>query len=320
MSTLNFLVYLNASSDTQCKIPGNNPSLSNFKWSREASGLSVSNPSSFAFSLAPGETKSLFSGIRTLTQDGTTQYSIALKPANTSIYVLSWTGGTAPSFRTSRTSGADATTAVTVTVNGPVVTFASTGGTPLNLIAGGVVVGDFVRIGTLFSASNQGEWQIISLTATSFSVANELGIAEGPIVLGAGFANQVRIYSAAGVQVGDTLLINSGFSPVTQGSYIITSVADTFLEFSSTDVLPAEGPITTQVAIYSAAKRLVYLEADQHVNMILNGVAGNEINPLMDADCCAANIGIFIRTSLIYSMTVTNVSLSPASLFFASVE
>lgn len=316
MSLLNLLVYLSASSDSQAS---NNPSLGNFKWNRDSSGLSVRNPESIAFSLAPGETKELFDGVRTLAQDGTTQYSIALKPANSSIYVLSHSGGTAPQFRTSRSSGASATTAVTVTLNGPVVTFASTAGTPFNLIVGGVVVGDYVRIGSLFSLANQGEWQVIARTATSFSVVNDLGVAEGPIVLGAGFANQVKLYSAAGVQVGDTLLINSGFSLVTQGSYIVTSVADSFLEFSSLEVLPTEGPVTTQVAMYSAAKRLVYLESNQNVSMILNGIAGNEIKPLADV-CGCVKPGIFMRTSLVYSMSVTNDSLSPASVFFASVE
>jgi len=316
MSSLNLLIYLNASSDPQAS---NSPSLGNFKWTRDTSGLSVSNPSSIGFDLAPGETKSLFDGERTLAQDGTTQYGIALKPANSSIYVLSHSGGTAPQFRTPRTSGASATTAVTVTLNGPVATFTSTGGTLFALIVGGVVVGDYVRIGTLFNAGNQGEWQIIARTATSFSIVNDLAVAEGPIVLGAGFADQVRIYSAAGVQAGDTLLINSGFSLVTQGSYIVTSVADNFLEFSSTEVLPAEGPITTQVAVYSSAKRLVYLESDQNVSMILNGVGSNNIEPLAD-NCGCVKPGVFLQTSLVYSMSVTNNSLSAAKLFFASVE
>jgi len=316
MSVLNLLVYLNASSDPQAS---NSPSLGNFKWSRDASGLSVRNPESIAFSLAPGETKELFDGVRSLAQDLTTQYDISLKPANTTTYILSNVGGTAPLFRTPRTSGASATTAVTVTLNGPVVTFASTAGTPFNLIVGGVTVGDYVRIGSLFSFGNQGEWQIIARTATSFSIVNDLAVAEGPIVLGAGFADQVRIYSAAGVQAGDTLLINSGFSLVTQGSYIITSVADNFLEFSSTKVLPEEGPITTQVAVYSSAKRLVYLESDQQVTMELNGIAGNEIKPLADI-CGCVKPGIFMRTSLVYSMSVTNNSLETAKCFFASVE
>lgn len=316
MSNLSLIVHLNAQSDQN---PSNAPNLENFKWTRETSGLNISNPSSIMFSLAPGESRSLFDGIRTLAQDGSTQYDIALKPANSSIYVLSHSGGTAPEFRAPRVSGADATTAVTVTVNGPVVTFSSTAGTSFALIVGGVVVGDYVRIGDLFNAGNQGEWQIIARTATSFSVVNDLAVAEGPVVLGAGFADQVRIYGAAGVQPGDTLLIDSGFSLVTQGSYIVTSVADNFLEFSSTEVLPEEGPITTQVAVYSSAKRLVYLESDQHVDMILNGVGGNEINPLADS-CGCVKPGMFLRTSLVYSMSVTNDSLSSAKLFFASVE
>lgn len=317
MSNFNFLLFLNAYND---RSPSNAPSQSNFKWERNINSLSVSSPTSLEFNLAPGETKTLFNGSRTLTQDNTTQYSIALAPFQTNIYRLSWVGGTSPTFRTSRTSGANATTQVTVTTNGPVTTFTSTGGTLFSLISGGVVVGDYVRIGNLFNTLNQGEWKIISLTATSFSVINDLGANEGPITLGAGFATQINIYSAAGVQAGDTLQITSGFSPVTQGSYLVTSVSNTFIEFFSADVLPTEGPITTQaVAVYYNAQRLVYLESNKHVNMILNGIAGNEITPLVDSSGRVIS-GFFLRTSIVYSMTVTNDSLDVATLFFAAVE
>lgn len=316
MPNLNFLVFLNAYSDANSS---NAPSLSNFKWNREVNGLSVNNPQSLEFSLAPGETKSLFSGIRTLAQDGSTQYSIALKALTSNTYVLSNTGGTAPNFRTPRAPGADSTTQITVTLNGPLVTFASTGGSPLSLISGGVVVGDYVRLGNLFNVANQGERKILSLTATSFTVENELGIAEGPITLGAGFAAQLQIYSALGVQVGDTLNITGGFSLVTQGSYKITAVGAEFVEFFSADALPAEGPITTQsIAAYFAAKQLVYLEADQHCAISLNGVSGNEIKPFVVNNSTIP--GVFMRTSTIYSMSVTNNGTDPASLFLASVE
>lgn len=316
MPTLNFLVFLNAYSDSN---PSNAPSLNNFKWDREVNGLAVGNPQGLPFTLAPGETKSLFSGIRTLSQDGTTQYSIALKSLTSNTYVLSNVGGTAPNFRTPRSPGADATTQITATLNGPLVTFASTGGTPLSLIAGGVVVGDYVRLGNLFNQANQGERKILSLTATSFTVENELGVAEGPIVLGAGFAVQLQIYSALGVQIGDTLNISGGFSAVTQGSYKITSVGAEFVEFFSADALPAEGPITTQaIAAYFSAKQLVYLESDQHCGITLNGVSGNEIKPFVVNNSVIP--GVFMRTSTIYSMSVTNNSTDPANLFLASVE
>lgn len=316
MPNFNFLVFLNAYEDSQSS---NNPSMSNFKWNRNINGLSVENPQSSAFSLAPGETKTLFNGTRTLAQDNTTEYSLALKALTSNTYVLSWTGGAAPNFRSPRTTGADATTQVTVALNGPLATFTSTGGTSFSLIVGGVVVGDYVRIGNLFNQANQGEYKIVALTATSFTVENELAAVEGPITLGSGFASQIQIYSALGVQIDDTLVISGGFSPVTQGSYKITSVAANFLEFYSADALPQEGPITTQaIAVYSSAKRLVYLEADKHCSITLNGVSGDDIEPLIMNN----NVihGIFMRTSLMYSMSVTNVSTDTASLFLASVE
>lgn len=316
MPNLNFLVFLNTYSDANAS---NNPSQNNFKWDREIKGLSVNNPLSLAFSLAPGETKVLFNGTRTLLQDGSTQYSIALKPLSSNTYQLSGVAGTLPNFRTPRITGADATTQVTVTLNGPLVTFASTGGTALALIAGGAVVGDYVRIGNLFNPLNQGEFKILSLSATSFTVENDIGAAEGPITLGAGFASQIQIYSALGVQIGDTLVISGGFSAVTQGSYKITSVAANMLEFYSTDVLPVEGPITTQaIAVYSAAKQLVYLESDQHCSMILNGVAAGDMEPLVIGN--STKPGIFMKSSTIYSMSVTNLSTDTASLFLASAE
>lgn len=316
---LNFLIYLNAYSDQN---PSNNPSRSNFKWTRDINGLAVDSPSSVAFSLAPGETKTLINGVRTLTQDITTQYSIALAPiaGQNTTYQLTWSGGTNPGFRTSRTSGANATTQVTTTLNGTLLTFASTGGTPFSLISGGVVAGDFVQIGNLFNIANQGQFQIISRTATSFSIVNPFGVAEGPITLGSGFASQIDIFSAAGVQAGDTLVISGGFSPVTQGSYIVTAVTDMWVQFSSLSVLPTEGPITTEaITFYSDAQRLVYLESNQKVTMVINGQAGNEIDPI--ADCrCKIQPGMFLRMSTVYSMTVTNISQNTAQLYLASVE
>ena len=137
--------------------------------------------------------------------------------------------------------------------------------------------------------------------------------------MGAGFASQIDIYSAAGVQVNDTLVISGGFSLVTQGSYEVTAVSDTWVQFSSTAVLPAETITTQAIAFYSEANRLVYLEANQHVSMILNSVSGNEINPIVGCNGCAKP-GVFLRMSTIYSMSVTNVSTSSANLFFAAVE
>lgn len=398
MPKLNFLVYLNSYSDYQSS---NDPSLNNFKWNREIDGLCVTNPLSQAFTLAPGQTQILFNGSRTLTQDSTTEYSLSQVTLTTNTYQLTWTGGTAPTFRTARTTGADATTQVFVTQNGPLLTFsapsisavaasftgqvtgmttnititantAGTGGNsviltgdgtssvstlisawntanPSNQVTlssgdgtqipamgaviqlsggvnsatafdlSGVSVGDNVLIGNQFNPLNQGTYTVIAVTTTSFTLVNETGAIEGPILLGSGFASQVQIYSAAGVQVGDMLVISGGFSPVTQGSYKITGVTATYLQFYTTAILPIEGPIMTEaIAVYSAAKTLVYLEADQNCTVTLNGSNAAQVSPFVINNYTKP--GMFMNSSTIYSLSVTNNSINPAKLLLLSVE
>lgn len=314
MSKLSLLVYLNAVSDTNSS---NNASLSNFKWTRDVSGIPCINPTSHAHSLAPGENHTLFSGTRTLLSDNTTNYSIALKPLSSNTYILTATSGTLPNFRTPRATGADSTTAITVTLNGPLATFTSTGGTPLNLAA--VQVGDAVIIGNLFNQLSQGQYVIIANTSTSFTVANLNAAAEGPIVLGAGFASQIQIFSAAGVQIGDTLSIGGGFSQVTQGSYEVTASGANFVEFFSTEILPAEsGILTTAIAIYSSAVRFVYIECDQNATITINGSQNIKIEPLIINN--SVRPGLFMINATVYSLVIQSNSLNTANLFLATVE
>lgn len=341
MSNFSFEVFLKAFSDGRSS---NAPSLENFSWDRSANGVFVNSPLSQGFTLAPGENRTLFSGLRTINQDGTTQYSISLVPGTTNTYQLAWTGGTAPDFRTPRVTGADATTQVTVTLNGPLATYTSTGGTPFSLVSGGVIVGDYTTIGTgIFNIANQGPFQIVALTPTSFTVVNDAGVAEGPLTLGSGFATQVQIYSASGVQTNDTLVISSGFSTVTQGSYIVGAVTAESLQFTITGVLPTEGPITTEVAIYTMAKRLVYLESDQPVLLSINGIAmaSPSLTPFVVQQCPntaflnptgpgsfnangsssgGAKPGMFLLTATVWSMTVTNLSSEVANLILITVQ
>lgn len=567
MSKFSLSVYLNAYSDV---FPSNTPNMSNFKWNRDLNSIFVNNPTNLAAQVAPGTTLPLFSGMRTLLQDMTTQYSIALAPSQTSIYQLTNVGGTAPNFRTPRTTGADATTQVNVAVNGPIVTFTSspgtyakftgmipgmilpvtltannigsagnsivlpgdgtssittlistwntanpsnqvtltsgngtqipdagtyatfsgiplgcstsvlitanvlgtnanlisltgdgtssisaliaawnaanltnqitltsgngtqipaggihayytgqpagltspitltalnagtignsaaligdgassvstlvanfninnpsnvitltsgasgqipafgqimnlTGGvnpaqiqlgggiyadivlsggstaTPFNLISGGVVVGDQVTIGSNFNPLNQGTFQVIAVTATSFTVQNSAGgVNEGPILLGSSFASQVSICSAAGIQIGDTLIISGGFSEASWGTYSITAVQAESVQFSSTSPLPAQGPITTEaITIYSNAKSLVYIESDQPVDVILNGVDIGQIEPFEISNAALPSLpltavpGIFMLKSTIWSLSITNNGLNTANIYFAAVE
>jgi hypothetical protein len=483
MSKFSISLFLQAYDDARAS---NAPSRSPIRWNRDLNGVSVLNPSTVDYTIDPGTTQILFSSIRTLLQDLTTEYSLALLPLSTTTYVLSWVGGTAPNFRTPRVLATDATTQITTSVNGPVETFTITstfatyasftgliagmttsvtitantigtvgnsvvldadgtssistlitawntanpsntitltsgdgtqipsagtyamysgtptgattpvmlqavtigspgnsialvgdgtstiatlisnwnianpsnqvsftsglesqtpaigatidlsggefpdtitltGGTaaqPLNLVTSGVVVGDYVTIGTQFNISNQGTFQIIAVTPSSFSVINPTPIVEGPITLGSSYATQLQIYGATGVQVGDTLVISSGFSPVSWGSYVITAVFAESLQFSSTAVLPQEGPITTEVTIYSDAKQFIYIEANNPIGVSLNGSANITIQPFLLTSCgCAKNEpGMLMLKSTIYSISVTNSGINTVNITLAACE
>ena len=288
--------------------------MSNFKWTRELDALPCSDPNSSKILLAPGETRAIFSGARSLSQDGTTQYSISLKPLTSNTYILTAVGGANPNFRTPRTVGLLRTSTVVVSQNGPLSIYTSSD----FALTGNIQVGDTLNVGPDmgFNVNNVGQFKVLSFTNNSLTVENEVAVAES-VAIGSNFA-EFQVYSGAGVQIGDTLDITGGFSVVTQGSYQITNVYAESLEFYSTAVLPAENPITTQVAIYYEAKKLLYIEADQNCSLNINGSAAGNISPLVVNNC--VNPGIFLRTDIMYSLSITNNGTSPANVFLASVE
>jgi hypothetical protein len=284
--------------------------------------MEVNYPDSKGDTLAPGESKTIFSGSVGTSADATTQYGISLKAGTSNTYRITHSAGTAPAFRTVRTSGASATTEVSVTKNAKLLIFTSTGGTAFSLISGGVVVGDQVRIGTAFNAANQGVYTIIARSATSFTVENELGIAEASIILGSDFATDVNIYSATGVQIGDKLEIIAGFSSVTFNTYDITDVSHNYIEFYSLDSLPTETAIVnspTVFTIYRDAISFLYMESDKQIDITLNGsTTANKIVPITLGTTIMP--GIFMNSSLIKSLVVENNSLETASIFYVTTK
>jgi hypothetical protein len=318
MSKMNLLVHLNAYKD---QTDTNNPSLNNFKWSRDLQQLSISEPESKCINLPPGQSANLFSGTVSTSADATTTWDIALKAGSSNVYRISSDGGTAPDFRTPRTTGADATTEVTITKNAKLMIITSTGGTLFSLIAGGAVVGDEVRLGSVFNLNNQGKYKILALSATSMTVENELAVAEGPITLGASFADEVKVYSQDGVQVGDKVDLIAGFSSASFGTYEIVDVADSYIEIFSNDSLPAESGISNSpdaFIIYRDAKQFLFIESDKKVDISLNGTITNEIIPMSAGT--ALKPGFFMSSASIKSASITNKSQETATIFYVTAE
>ena len=313
MSKMNLLAHLNIYEDAN---PTNNPTMNNVKWTLDQQGLELNEPESKSLILQAGESLSLFSGLVNISDDVTTTYDIALKTGTSNTYKISHNSGTAPNFRTARVTGADNTTEVTVTKNGPVLTFTSTGGTLFSLLAGGCQVGDEVRISGGFNSANQGKFKILALTATKFQVENDAGQAEGPITLAN--VSDIQIFSAAGVQVGDKVSLESGFSSLTLGTYEITDVNPDYIEIYSIRSLPEETNILTQLKIYNNSKQFIYIESDKKVSISLDGNTIGNIEQLKAGT--SLKKGVFMKSGEVYEASITNVSSDAAKIFYAIAE
>lgn len=308
MSKLNVLVSLNGYADSN---PTNNPALNAIRWTRQVSSLEVSEPQDQVLTLAPGLTKSLFSGVVSLSQDGTTAYSLALKSGSSSTYVLKHIAGTAPQFRSPQATLADATTQFSVTKNGNLMVITHAAGTAPSFLVSGVSAGQQVLLGDVFSASNRGVFKILSVTATVLTVENAVSVAE-TVTLGASFADVFRVFGAAGAQVDDKLTLDSSFS-LAAGTYFITHVQDNLIEFYSTATLPVFSSVMDQIEIYTSSKRIVYVESSKEIAVIVNGVE-QKIAP------AGSNPALLLFSGNVRSLSVRNDTADTSNLYFASVE
>jgi hypothetical protein len=114
--TLGFLAY----SDQK---PGNNPMIRNFDLKYSLDGVAANTPLSQNLVVPPMTAVTVFSGVRTVATDGTTQMSTSLPYPSLNTYRFSWTGGTNPQLRTNRVTGASNSTQVVVLLNGSVATY-----------------------------------------------------------------------------------------------------------------------------------------------------------------------------------------------------
>lgn len=319
MSKMNLLVHLNGYKG-DCS--NNNPAKNIFKWNNDNQGIDIAESDAKEIVLASGQSLTLFSGTVSTSADNTTTWNIALKSGTTQTYVISKASGASPAFRTARVTGADATTQITITKNANLLTFSSTGGTALALLVGNVAVGDDVRIGSLFNIVNRGKFKVLARTATSFTIENESGVVEGPITLAAGFADQVSIFSSAGVQVGDQVDLKAGFSSVSFGTYEITDVSPNYIEIFSNDSLPVENGVSNNPAalvIYRNAKNFLYIESDKKLSIKIDDSATpNQLNTMLAGTSQVS--GVFMSSAPMKSVEITNTSMETATIFYVTAE
>jgi hypothetical protein len=290
-------------------------------------GIPVEKPQEMPLEIDPFTEVSVFSGVRTLTSGAGTEYALTISSLSSSTYRLKWTGtGLAPGFRTARTVALTAgTITLTLQSNSTVVVTHSAGA-----VFGTVVVGDTFYIpgvttgdASLFDSLNEGSWNVISASTTTLVISRATGtVFQGKTeTVAITTADQVQIFSAAGVQVGDVVDISGGFSVATQGAYEVLSVTSKQIEFISTVPLAAQTVVAgTAVALYSAAKRYVYVETSQSISLKFNGDTGDfcRVEPVVAGD--DSKVGPFEKWGPAYSLSIKNRSATTAKVFVVVAE
>lgn len=304
------------------------PAMKTVDWANQVS-VAVANAKTDPYTIAPGDTQSIYSGVRSTGVDGTTQFTLTLSGASNR-YRFTATAGTAPALRTDRGLTL-ATVAVTVTVNSNQTATVAANASAFS----SVQVGDTVFIPgpttgdatTVFNPLNEGSWSVLAVATDGSSMqltrpSGEDFVAYGETVT-VGSNIQLQAFSAAGVQVGDQVNISAGFAASVQKSFSVVAVNPKWFEVISTAALPISAvatPGASGIQFFSAAKRFIRILADQECIPRLNGDSGNtnRMSPWAPGD--RAQMGEFVKVGPTWSLTIQNVSQTVMNVLVISAE
>jgi len=302
-----------------------NPQKRDFDWSRKFHSISVQNPAHDRVQIPSGVSEVLFDGITpTDLADGISEMQI--EAVRDSVYRLSVTSG--PSgFRTARVLTGLTDCDVTIN-NNSVATFKFTGATT------DAVVGDIMHIAGScsfdaapysFSSLNSGNWNIIAVSGDTIQAVRPVGqpfsgVTESVTTIP---ADQVSMYSSAGIQTGDKFEISDGFSLASHRVYEVVDARPEEILFSSVVAIPEESGVTFNtgdVVFYSNAKKIIYIESDQNIIVQFNNDISdlNKISPFEVGN--PDLVGFLHQTGVIYKTVIINKSVNVANVRFFTAE
>jgi hypothetical protein len=320
LATLNVTTKIIAFNDAQIS---SNPRLRLTDWMRDMSGIAVADPKSESHQILPGASYSIFNNARTTTIDGTSVFSLALLASGTTRYRITNTAGTVPGFRTPRTVAISGLTlTVTAQSNGTLVVASSAAA------FGAVQLGDYVFIpgvatgdaANVFSVLNVGYWVVLGVSGTqNITLVRPVGqdfVGVSEVVVPAS-NSQFKVFSAAGIQIGDSLDITAGFASSSLKNVVVTAVTDSFVEFTSTvpmyeqtGVLPGNAGL----AFYSETREFLYVESDSEVVVRINGDTGNYQRTVPVDSSDPTRPGVYMKWGPVWSLTLYNRSSVTANV------
>jgi hypothetical protein len=306
-----------------------NPTQKPIGWARTVSNLPVENPGTQSLQVPPLSTATVFDGTRSTSIASNTAFNLTLSPADSTRYRITHVSGTAPAFRTARSVNLSATTVTLLVNQNLTVTVTVLAGTPFT----GVQVGDTVLIPGVttgdptspFNSLNEGLWTVLSRSNSSLVIVRP----SGSVFSGIGESvvnpttSQFLVYSATGVQVGDTVEIAAGFASTTLHSYEVLAVTPEWIEFQSTSPLGEEAgitPGTTGLVFYTSSKRWLRMECDQECVVRMNGATdnSNRVEPVIPGN--KDFIGWHEKFGSVWSLVVVNRSTAVLNLVVMSAE
>lgn len=310
MAKLNILTSIQIYKDPS---PTNSPTQSTANWTNNQAGIEVHEPETKNLKVNSQQRETLFSGVVETSVDNTTTFDLFKKSGVSNTYVLRHNDGTAPEFRQEREILVDNTTEFTVSKSGSLVTLTYAAGTVPDFSS--VVFGDVIVLGLSFDVFNRGRFKVLNSSANSITFENIVGVAENMIL---NDSNDLQVFSADGVQVGQKVKISAGFSVYSQDVYEITEVSPDRLEINSGKQLPEESDIFSEVVVYDNSKSFLYLEYDKQCTLIINGVERKGLKPLSIGTKKAS--GMVLEVSDMYSAEIKNESLDQMNVLMITAE
>lgn len=259
-------------------------------------GVHVSRSEVRQITLQPGETQTIASTLRANGLDTTTQLSLLYPISTQGIFRIQWTGtGTAPSFRTKRALGQDATTAITILRISP-------NSMRMQVVAGTAIATSSVQVGDLIrferstdtftsplSASNAGRTWVVQSKGSNYIdfIDNQASVEEPiPVVLGTDFDSVVRVFSTGSVRVGDTVRIQgSTFNASNKGDFVIADMAHDYIEIVNSYGV-AETALNTDnlIKIYDHMIGFAHILSTAPVTLMVNGTSPVDLVMLTPSD------------------------------------
>jgi len=282
MPFLNFYVGRMAYADAA---PLQNPKQKFFDFVTAKEGLSVSSPVSLVKEILPGQTVLLDSTARTIASGlNTSQFAISF--IGSDIGRLRWTGvGPTPAFRAARPINYGTVPATTtyaasrLSANSVQITLSGAGVDLSSALVGDELYfqgNDTSFTSPLNTSSINQRFLILSSTVSSVIIRDNGSVsAETAIVLGANFDSVLRIFSTAGVQIGDKFRIAdaSAFNLENKSSDLeVLQVSDRDIHFYNPNLIAETvvAGVSSPFAVFDRLINFVSIEASGPIKLKFN--------------------------------------------------